>query len=229
MPSIRAWLELEGLGEYAEAFEAQRIDIPILATLTDADLEELGVLPLGDRKRLLAAIAVLGQGDAPPTPKQDALTPIIADLPTPVAIPLQDYQQEAHPILKLWAACDTVEILLRLLVFLGIGDLSRRGELPERLRRDLRYPIEHPMLGNWRRMAHQVTETLPDDTALPELAPLVRDILAPFLDGPDPTRSVERSFLPRATAWRTAAASAVASQPSCWRTGKAPSRASGRA
>ncbi|MBK1645883.1 hypothetical protein CKO25_14750 [Thiocapsa imhoffii] len=192
--TVTAWLEALGLGEYAETFQEQQIDLSVLPSLTEADLKELSV-PMGHRKRLLAAIAALGQPAAAPAPAADALDPIIAGLPTPLALPLRDYQQETHPVLKLWAACDAVEILLRVLVFLGIGDLSRRGELPEPLRRELRYPIENPMLGNWRRMAQQVAETLPEGTALPELAPVVRDTLAPFLDGPDASRSVERSFL----------------------------------
>ncbi len=195
MPSIGAWLELEGLAEYAPSFEAQRIDLSVLPRLTDTDLKELGVCVLGDRKRLLAAAAALGQPALAPNPEPDALDAIIAQLPTPLALPLSEYQQETHPVLKLWAACDTVEILLRLIVFLGIGDLGRRGALPEQLRRDLRHPIENPMLGNWRRMAQQVAESLADDTALPELSPLVRNTLVPFLDGPDTTRAVERSFL----------------------------------
>jgi hypothetical protein len=44
-------------------------------------------------------------------------------------------------------------------------------------------------------MAQQVAEALPADTVLPELRPSMQDALIPFLDCPDATRSVERSFL----------------------------------
>src|SRR5262249_39378154 len=52
------WLRGLGLGEYEEKFRDNKIDADVLADLTDGDLEKLG-LPLGDRKRLLKAIAGL--------------------------------------------------------------------------------------------------------------------------------------------------------------------------
>src|SRR5262245_52308943 len=55
--NIRAWLAELGLAKYAEAFASNDIDLDILPELTDADLERLGVASLGDRKRLLKAIA----------------------------------------------------------------------------------------------------------------------------------------------------------------------------
>jgi class 3 adenylate cyclase/tetratricopeptide (TPR) repeat protein len=58
------------LGEHIELFRGEKIDAAVLPTLTDADLRELG-LPLGDRKKLRAAI--------------DAL--VTTDLAGPVAVP----------------------------------------------------------------------------------------------------------------------------------------------
>jgi class 3 adenylate cyclase len=46
------------LAEHAETFRTEKIDAAVLPTLTDADLRELG-LPLGDRKKLRAAIDAL--------------------------------------------------------------------------------------------------------------------------------------------------------------------------
>ena len=60
MPSVREWLASLGLSEYADRFAEHRIDFSILGDLTDKDLkEELGIVPLGDRRRLLRAIAEL--------------------------------------------------------------------------------------------------------------------------------------------------------------------------
>src|SRR6516162_8093475 len=60
MPSVREWLASLGLSEYADRFAEHRIDFSILQDLTDKDLkEELGIVPLGDRRRLLQAIARL--------------------------------------------------------------------------------------------------------------------------------------------------------------------------
>jgi len=68
MPSVREWLASLGLSEYADRFAEHRIDFSILQGLTDKDLkEELGIVPLGDRRRLLLAIARLaGAASAAP-------------------------------------------------------------------------------------------------------------------------------------------------------------------
>ena len=60
---IRPWLECLELGQYAETFEANDIDLRSLAYLSDEDLKGLGV-SLGHRRILLAAIAALGRYDA---------------------------------------------------------------------------------------------------------------------------------------------------------------------
>ena len=53
---VREWLRGLGLGQYGQKFRDNKIDVDVLADLTDGDLEKLGI-PLGDRKRLLKAIA----------------------------------------------------------------------------------------------------------------------------------------------------------------------------
>ncbi|HKM73561.1 MAG TPA: AAA family ATPase [Stellaceae bacterium] len=55
---IASWLQEIGLAEHIEVFRAEKIDAAVLPTLSDADLRELG-LPLGDRKKLRAAIDAL--------------------------------------------------------------------------------------------------------------------------------------------------------------------------
>src|ERR1700722_20256937 len=57
--NVRVWLRGLGLGRYEEKFRENKIDFDVLADLTDGDLRELGV-PLGDRRRLLRAIAEFG-------------------------------------------------------------------------------------------------------------------------------------------------------------------------
>src|SRR4051794_32947336 len=59
MNALSAWLEELGLARYAEPFAAQDIGLDVLPDLDEADLKELGVASLGDRKRLLKAIAAL--------------------------------------------------------------------------------------------------------------------------------------------------------------------------
>ena len=55
-PNLAAWLRSHDLGAYIEAFARNEITLPDLRLLSDADLRELG-LPMGPRKRLLAALA----------------------------------------------------------------------------------------------------------------------------------------------------------------------------
>jgi hypothetical protein len=78
MTDIAAWLEGLGLGKYAAAFADAGIDADILPDLSELNLEKLG-LPLGPRKKLLRAIAGLGNADAavpaslmPATPRDQA-------------------------------------------------------------------------------------------------------------------------------------------------------------
>jgi class 3 adenylate cyclase/predicted ATPase len=59
---VGAWLRTLGLGRYEAAFRESEIDVEVLSDLTDADLEKLGVV-MGDRKRLLKAIAGLSSPD----------------------------------------------------------------------------------------------------------------------------------------------------------------------
>jgi WD40 repeat protein len=114
------------------------------------------------------------------------LADLLARLPSLIALPLHSYLEETDPRLKLWAMCDTVELLLRLLVFIGIADLARAdGKPPQALRKALREPIEHPTLGGWRDMAVAVAEALAQQsgTIVPELPPLVENTLVPLLRG----------------------------------------------
>jgi class 3 adenylate cyclase len=53
---IRDWLETLQLGQYAERFFENGIDLSVLPELTDQDLEKIGVV-LGHRRKLLRAIA----------------------------------------------------------------------------------------------------------------------------------------------------------------------------
>ena len=68
---LAQWLAELGLGQYAVAFTENDIDFDVLAQLTDADLKELGVSSLGNRKRLLAAIAARAPVSAVPVSPAD--------------------------------------------------------------------------------------------------------------------------------------------------------------
>lgn len=58
MHDISQWLEALGLGQYAEVFSENAIDLEVLPELTEPDLKEFDI-PMGHRKKLLKAIAAL--------------------------------------------------------------------------------------------------------------------------------------------------------------------------
>ena len=71
---LEEWLAACGLSRHADTFRANDVDLDVLRTLTEADLKELG-LSLGDRKRLLQAVAAMAVVTAPPAPAPAPATP----------------------------------------------------------------------------------------------------------------------------------------------------------
>ena len=56
---IEAWLQGLGLERYVPTFRDNEIDWEVLPKLTSEDLKEMGVVAIGHRRKLLAAIAAL--------------------------------------------------------------------------------------------------------------------------------------------------------------------------
>jgi class 3 adenylate cyclase len=70
---VGGWLRSLGLEEYEPAFRTNRIDAAVLRSLTNEDLRELGVVPVGDRRKLLNAVGSDKSAEAAPTtPVADA-------------------------------------------------------------------------------------------------------------------------------------------------------------
>src|ERR671911_1706660 len=117
---IAQWLEQQGLDQYARAFE-HNIGFDVLLGLGDDDLKELG-LPLGDRKRLLKAIADLrmlleSAGDAetsaaargPPTrrvdPERRQLTLLFCDLVASTELSARLDPEDLREVVHAFQAC----------------------------------------------------------------------------------------------------------------------------
>jgi hypothetical protein len=60
---VGGWLRGLGLGQYETNFREHKIDADLLPQLTDAGLKDIGISALGDRLRLLGAIAALDSGE----------------------------------------------------------------------------------------------------------------------------------------------------------------------
>jgi class 3 adenylate cyclase/tetratricopeptide (TPR) repeat protein len=107
--NIAAWLRGLSLPQYEQVFLDNAIDAEVLAELTEADLEKLGVL-LGHRKRLLRAIAALGEAgtavapDQSPTGRPDnaelrQLTVMFVDLVGSTRLATQIDPEELHEVM----------------------------------------------------------------------------------------------------------------------------------
>jgi len=56
---VGGWLRRLGLEQYEAAFRENAVDAEVLPRLTTDDLKEMGIVPIGHRRRLLDAIAAL--------------------------------------------------------------------------------------------------------------------------------------------------------------------------
>ncbi|MBT2321863.1 AAA family ATPase [Variovorax paradoxus] len=83
MQTIAQWLARIGMERYAPMFEAQRVDLDLIAGLTDADLKEIGIAALGDRKRILSVIA---QGQQEPGTSPLTQAPASSPAPAPARV-----------------------------------------------------------------------------------------------------------------------------------------------
>src|SRR6516225_3706488 len=114
--NVGAWLAELGLAKYAEAFAANDIDLDILPELTDADLERLGVASLGDRKRLLRAIASLATakvssvvpttaGQSPTDAERRQVTVMFSDLVGSTALATRMDPEDLREVISAYQKC----------------------------------------------------------------------------------------------------------------------------
>ena len=105
--TLEDWLARSGLSRLAAAFHANGIGLDIVRSLTDDDLKELG-LSIGDRKRVLAAIAALEQA-APPPPtegEQRQLTVLFCDLAGSTALAARLDPEDMRDLIRAYqSAC----------------------------------------------------------------------------------------------------------------------------
>jgi class 3 adenylate cyclase/predicted ATPase len=95
---VGEWLRGLDLGQYEAAFRDNKIDVQVLPQLTADDLKDIGVVAVGDRRRLLAAIAALVG------PTQTADTP--QSQPRPALLKMASAAAERRPITVMF--CDLV-------------------------------------------------------------------------------------------------------------------------
>jgi len=116
---IGGWLRGLGLGQYEAAFRENEIDPEVLPKLTSEDLREIGVVVIGHRRKLLAAIGELTAASAPAlaiaepppsTPAGDAaerrqLTVMFCDLVGSTAMSARLDPEDMHGIIGAYHKC----------------------------------------------------------------------------------------------------------------------------
>src|SRR5690348_12306643 len=87
---VGEWLRGLGLGQYEANFRDNKIAADLLPRLTDAGLKDIGVAALGDRLRLLDAVASLASAkplsDAPSSPLRPVKIPEISAERRPITV-----------------------------------------------------------------------------------------------------------------------------------------------
>ncbi len=132
---IAEWLEKLGLGQYAERFVQNGIDMGVLPELMAEDFDKLGVL-LGHRRKMLRAIADLDPAAliASPAPPHDAerrhLTVMFCDLVGSTALSARLDPEDMWEVIRAYrAACAGVIAAYdgRIARFVGDGILVYFG------------------------------------------------------------------------------------------------------
>ena len=117
MQQIADWLEKLNLGQYAQRFAENDIDVSVLRHLTDADLEKIGV-SLGHRRKILAAVAALPVASPPkhepaggvePKPQETAerrqVTVIFSDLVGSTALSARMDPEDLREVISAYQKC----------------------------------------------------------------------------------------------------------------------------
>src|SRR6516164_6768514 len=71
---VGGWLRKLGLEQYEAAFRENEVDERVLPSLTQEDLKEIGIGPVGHRRILLRAIAALNADVSDEDPSADVAT-----------------------------------------------------------------------------------------------------------------------------------------------------------
>jgi class 3 adenylate cyclase/predicted ATPase len=116
MDDVGRWLTGLGLGKYAKTFADNEVDFQVLPQLTEQDLEKLGI-PLGHRKKLLQAIACLGDtvttahvsraSKAAARAERRHLTVMFCDLADSTALSVRFDPEDLREVIRRYQGCCT--------------------------------------------------------------------------------------------------------------------------
>ena len=122
MSEIRKWLETIGLGQHADAFETNDIDMDLLQHVDDQTLKDIGIASAGHRLRIRSSIAKMASVAKPevnataavPTPEATAvsaerrqLTVMFCDLVGSTALSARLDPEDLRSIMSAYHGCCT--------------------------------------------------------------------------------------------------------------------------
>lgn len=115
---VGAWLRSLGLGQYEQAFRDNAVDEHVLPDLTAEDLKDLGVVLVGDRRKLLSAIVrlqaqVVSPAATPqpqiteevPQAERRQLTILFCDLVGSTALSVRFDPEDLREVIQAYHAC----------------------------------------------------------------------------------------------------------------------------
>ena len=103
--------------------------------------------------------------------------------PTPLAYAIQEYQNHRQPTLMVWHMVDLIEIGLKMIATIAIGDLLDHGPLPAKVADSLAWNIEKPTLGSWISIAQILCDRklANSPTIIPEWRSTLENNFLPFM------------------------------------------------
>lgn len=128
----------------------------------------------------------------------------LPQLPSLLAIPLQEMLHEAHPVMRLHRLCDAVEILTRFLTVVALGEVRRglgeEAPLPQELLTVLQDQIQRPTFGQWRNMLVALVQSpaIGGNPVVPELPGFLTGTFLPVLFHAAPEEDSGEAGPPRA-------------------------------
>ncbi len=140
----------------------------------------------------------------------------VAVLPTFLALAVDHWARETHPVQRLWRLCDAVELLVRYVGTVAVAGqvLRAGGRLPPTLAQRLAGRMERPTFGVWLDLANAALEEGGSDGLLGQVRRGFFDCIAPYVgQGRDhaethllPLRNLlaHGGGMTRAAAWRLA-------------------------
>ena len=96
-----------------------------------------------------------------PAPPPLPLSPLLDELPTPLALPLAEWLREPNPFVALHRLTDAAELITRFLAIVALCDVVRQvGEVPPSLQGELADRLGTPTFGAWRELGSSALRTL---------------------------------------------------------------------